>query len=236
MLEFLLILYILLVFVYPLPMLGLALCLGIAYFPYREYQLLTQQPVEGRRIIWLYSVLQSTNWFLSFLLSLAMASGVHLIFVENRYLFLFNLIFSLAISVRWFNFTHKLFRHFISKWLGSSGGPAAVFAVCLGFRDNAGVGFGAPAFMDAGHLLSQGSRVTFSGLLFKHEFLPEEISQVERKSSEKIKVAFSAPPSPLRPDTLLIVLKDQFYPFKSRPVRDEVFRALERTRVDLALR
>ena len=169
MLEFLLILYILLVFVFPLPMLGLALCLGIAYFPYREYQLLRHQPVEGKKIIWLYSALQTINWVLSFLLSLAMALGVHLIFVENRYLFLFNLIFSLAISVRWFNFTHWVFRHFMTQWLGTGGDPATVFAVCLGFRDNAGAGFGATVFMDAGHLLSQGSGVAFSGLFFKHK-------------------------------------------------------------------
>jgi hypothetical protein len=232
MFEFLLIVYILLVFVFPIPMLGLALCLGVAYLLIRKYQLLNHQPAEGKKIIALAFALQSANWFFSLLLSLVMTLGVHFVFIENSYLFLFNLVFCFAISVRWFDFTHRVFRHFINKWLATVGDSSSVFAVCLGF------GAGSPVFMDAGYLVPQDSSMSFKGMFFEHAFLPAEIVRLERKSSEKIKIAFSS--SPLQADSILIVLKDQFYPFKSRPKRDEIFRLLEklqiRPEVDLALR
>ena len=221
MLEFFLILYILFVFVFPLPLLGITLGIAIIYFLYRKCLLLQNQPVEGKNILVLAFLTQTANLICCLLLSLALAAGVHLLIVENRYLFLFNFVFALLISIRWFDFTHRIFRHFVEKWLIER--PSDVFAVCFGLRKKGVVGM-TPVFMDAGYLCDSGD--FFEGVFSKQ--WSNMFSLVEKISSEKIRITFTNPSPPFYADALLIVLKNYRYPFMSRQTRDTIFRSLEK--------
>lgn len=223
MLEFLLILYILFVFVFPLPLLGLTSGLAVIYVLYRKCLLLKHQPVEGKRVLLLSGLSRTANLVCCLLLSLAMTFGVHFFIIENRYLFLFNLIFSLSVSIRWFDFTHRIYRRSIDKWLGDR--LSGTFVVCIGLRKKTGVGM-APVFMDAGYLRDSGD--CFEGTFFKHDLEASAISKVEKKSSEKIRILFSSSPPPFYPDALSIILREQRYPFMSRQTRDKIFQSLEK--------
>lgn len=233
MLEFLFILYILLFFIFPVPALGATLGLGTIYFVRRKYLALKLQPAGGRKIIYLAALTQTCNLAASALVALILASLVHFLIVDYLYLFLFNLAFCFLVAARWFDFTHRIYRHFILKWMPPSRREAlrlqgrSVFVICLGLRKHTGIGWGlVPTLVDAGLLQIRNEDICFEGVLSAQKFTPEILSGAEKKSSEKIKVHLAYPPPPFHPEAFLIVVKEQFYPFKSRQTRDEILQGL----------
>ena len=147
---------------------------------------------------------------------------------DNFYLLIFNFLFCSATSLRWFDFTHNLYRHFIFKLKPFKADALAqsYFVVCQGFweRDHGSFGL-APVYTDAGTLELENNKVVFKEVFREETFSPSNIIHVEKKSSEKIKI-LSKQNHLTNVDMFLIILKDQFYPFKSRPNRDKIFKQL----------
>ncbi|MCS5621201.1 MAG: hypothetical protein NZ656_04580 [Nitrospinaceae bacterium] len=98
--------------------------------------------------------------------------------------------------------------------------------MCQGFweRDHGSFGL-APVYTDAGTLELENNKVVFKEVFREETFSPSNIIHVEKKSSEKIKI-LSKQNHLTNVDMFLIILKDQFYPFKSRPNRDKIFKQL----------
>lgn len=82
-----------------------------------------------------------------------------------------------------------------------------------------------PVYTDAGTLELENNKIVFKGVFREETFSPSKIIHVEKKSSEKIKI-LSKQNKLTNADRFLITLKDQFYPFKSRPDRDKIFKQM----------
>ena len=147
---------------------------------------------------------------------------------DNFYLLIFNFLFCSATSLRRFDFTHNLYRHFIFKLkpFKTDALAQSYFVVCQGLRERDHGSFGlAPVYTDAGTLELEDNKVVFKEVFREETFSPSNIIHVEKKSSEKIKI-LSKQNHLTNVDMFLIILKDQFYPFKSRPNRDKIFKQL----------
>ncbi|MFQ5671944.1 MAG: hypothetical protein ACE5G9_02540 [Nitrospinales bacterium] len=231
MLEFLFVVYLLILLIFPRFVLWGTLAVMGVFLIYRKYLLLKFQPAGGRKTIFLSAAASAANFLISLFLAFALAYLVNYWIFENTYLFLFNLIFSFAVSLRWFNFTHALYRHLILKQNANvrTSDPRSVFVTCLGFRKGIGWGLGlVPVFMDSGYLRWQDKTIVFDGVFLNHRFNGACASHVEKKSSEKIRIFLKDPIPALHTETLMVILKDQFYPFKSRDTRDRIFQEFSR--------
>ncbi|MEE9258665.1 MAG: hypothetical protein V3U37_03895 [Nitrospinaceae bacterium] len=226
MLEIFLILYIFFLFIFPVPAAAVFLGTVTTWAIYRKYNLFTQQPEEGRKILRLNAWTFAANFAASLFVGSGLALMVYLLIFGNVYILAFNFIFCAGISIRWFDYTHQLYRHFILKL---KNGPAAVpdrsvFAVCTGLRESSGSGWGAtPVFTDAGILELGESEIVFRGVFTTQQLNTKTVSRAEKKSFEKIKVFLKHSGPPAFADVLMISLKEQFYPFKSRETRDRIF-------------
>lgn len=225
MLEFLFILYLLLFFIFPLPSVCLMLGLGTTFFIYRRYCLWETQPKPGKQILHLSAITQVANFLASLALSFVMAAGVYIVIFPLMYLFLFNFLFCFLISLRWFDFTHRIYRHFIQKFSNqqtpSKPSDLRAFVTVFGLHSTKGFSLGLnEKFLDAGWLTLDKGELVFKGILITHPFRTNEIALVEKSSSDKIKITLAITPPPFYPEAYIISLKDQFYPFKSRKTRN----------------
>ena len=230
MLEFLLILYILILFIFPIPGVAIALGAGTSYLLYRKYLLWKKQPAPGKKIVTLAFITGTANIIISLILGAALAFTVHLLIFEHVYLFFFNFVFCSLISMRWFDFSHQLYRHFIFKYLNphTVTGKNDPFAMLIGLRTSTGWGRGmTPVFLDAGTLKWQDHQVRFDGILVNLVFEKESLISAEKISSEKIKILPAPKNRVHQAESYLIVLRDQFYPFRSRALRDRLLGLLK---------
>ena len=226
MIELTAVLIIILLFVFPLPALAVSLGLFTTWSLYGKYESFNNQPAEGKKNLILSMVLFLINIFCSIILGVTLALGVYYFIYDNFYLLIFNFVFCSAISLRWFDFTYNLYRHFIFKLKPTDTSAQSHFVVCQGFREREHGGFGLiPVYTDAGTLELENNKIVFKGVFREETFSPSNIINVEKKSSEKIKI-LSKQNKLTNADRFLITLKDQFYPFKSRPDRDKIFKQM----------
>ena len=226
MIELTAVLIIILLFVFPLPALAVSLGLFTTWSLYGKYESFNNQPAEGKKNLILSMVLFLINIFCSIILGVTLALGVYYFIYDNFYLLIFNFVFCSAISLRWFDFTYNLYRHFIFKLKPTDTSAQSHFVVCQGFREREHGGFGLiPVYTDAGTLELENNKIVFKGVFREETFSPSKIIHVEKKSSEKIKI-LSKQNKLTNADRFLITLKDQFYPFKSRPDRDKIFKQM----------
>ncbi|MBI5428224.1 MAG: hypothetical protein HZA02_08110, partial [Nitrospinae bacterium] len=214
----------------PIPGLVLTAALGLVHALRLKYLLLKSQPMAGRKIVYLNVLTRALNLLASAGLSLVMAGAVHLSIADYFYLFLFNSVFCFLVSARWFDFGGRIFRGYILKWSAPRGALAEnereVFVMLLGLRNHTGIGWGmAPVFLDAGFLRVRSASVFFHGILSTHDFAAETLLRAEKKSFERIRIFPARPVQPHGIDAFLIVVRDRFYPFKSKPARDEIHQA-----------
>ena len=226
MFELTAVLIIILLFVFSLPALAVSLGLFTTWSLYGKYESFNNQPAEGKKNLILSMVLFLINIFCSIILGVTLALGVYYFIYDNFYLLIFNFVFCSAISLRWFDFTYNLYRHFIFKLKPTDTSAQSHFVVCQGFREREHGGFGLiPVYTDAGTLELENNKIVFKGVFREETFSPSNIIHVEKKSSEKIKI-LSKQNKLTNADRFLITLKDQFYPFKSRPDRDKIFKQM----------
>ena len=226
MIELTAVLIIILLFVFPLPALAVSLGLFTTWSLYGKYESFNNQPAEGKKNLILSMVLFLINIFCSIILGVTLALGVYYFIYDNFYLLIFNFVFCSAISLRWFDFTYNLYRHFIFKLKPTDTSAQSHFVVCQGFREREHGGFGLiPVYTDAGTLELENNKIVFKGVFREETFSPSKIIHVEKKSSEKIKI-LSKQNKLTNADRFLIPLKDQFYPFKNRPDRDKIFKQM----------
>ncbi len=241
MLETLIVLYILLAFIFPFHSLALTLGVGITWLIYQGNLLLLNQPLKGKPIIWFSLMATAVNFFMSMVVGAAMASLVYFIILGNFYLFLFNFSFCAIISLRWFDFAHKLYQTQVLKLKKGSSAPATfiradseegvtpppLFSVCMGLSKKTGVGGGmVPIFIDSGYLYIKEDKLFFDGIFLQHLFDADTVLDVEKVSSEKIRIFPRPGEKPLDADAFLLILRRRFYPFKSRDSRDKIFEVL----------
>jgi hypothetical protein len=240
MIETLIVAYILLAFSFPLHSLALTLGVATTWILYRGSFLLKKQPEMGKQIIWILMKTSIINFFLSLLLGGAMASFVFFAIYDNYYLFLFNIAFCSIISLRWFDYSYKLYERQIKKLKIDSDVPpffnisksenkaeVPLFAVCMGLSKKTGIGGGmTPIFVDSGYLFEENNKLVFDGVFLRHVFDRETILDLEKISSEKIKIFSRIEPRPFKADAFLLILKCQFYPFKARDSRDRIVEML----------
>lgn len=218
MIELTSVLFILLLFVFPLPVLAGSLGLFTTWNLYKKYSSFKAQPTEGKKNLILSSILFLINFICSIFLGITLSFAVHYFIFENIYLFIFNFLFCSTISLRWFDFTHNIYRLFIFKLKPKVPFIKSHFAVCQGFRKRDGFGL-IPVYTDAGTLRMEGNQLVFKGVFREETFTPANITHMEKKSSEKIRI-FSKPNNFKNAEVFLITLKEKFYPFKSRQDRD----------------
>ncbi len=224
MIELTSVLFILLLFVFPLPVLAGSLGLFTTWNLYKKYTSFKTQPAEGKKNLILSAVFFLINFFCSIFLGITLSFAVHYFIFESIYLFIFNFLFCSTISLRWFDFTHNLYRLFIFKLKPQNTFTTAHFAICQGFQARDGFGL-THVYTDAGTLRLEGNQLVFKGVFREETFTSANISHAEKKSSEKIRI-FKKPNSLNNSEVFLITLKERFYPFKSRQDRDHIFEKL----------
>jgi len=188
--------------------------------------LFKNQPAEGKRVAWLALFTGWINFILSLVLGLTLSLGVYYLITDLFFVFIFNFLFCSLISVRWFDFSHKLFRHLIYRYKGIDGSaaertPDTVFVMILGLRKSTGWGLGlVPVFIDAGTLWLKENRLLFDGVFLHLTLTHEVLEQAEPVSYERIRFSPSRPIVAYKAEAFWLVVRDQFYPFKSRDTRD----------------
>ncbi|MGV7220139.1 MAG: hypothetical protein ACQ9MH_01290 [Nitrospinales bacterium] len=242
MIEIFIVSYILLAFSFPLLSLALTLGAGTTWIIYRGSFLLKNQPENGRPIIWYSMKATAVNFILSIILGGAMAFFVYYVIYDNYYLLLFNFAFCSIIALRWFDFSHKIFEHKIIKLKSHSerpfspiiekknkgDGDAPLFAMCIGLTKKTGVGGGMiPTFLDSGYIFVDNKKLYFEGVFLRQMFGRDTVVNLEKISSEKIKVYPRIEKAQFNADAYLFILKYQFYPFKSRGSRDRIIEILK---------
>ena len=229
MLEIGITLVILLFFIFPIP--GLAVCLGAwtCYLIYSKLLLLNRQPDRWKKIIWIHFLTRTIDIILSLAIAFMIALTVYFLIFDSLRLFIFNIIFCSLISIRWFDFTHVMYRHLILK-LQPISVPAAkesVFCMLIGQRSGTGIGVGMKSiFLDSGYTYWDGHQLIFDGIMARKVFSRDSILTVEKVSSEKIKIVPTRQNSSETTDAWVIVIRQQFYPFKTRELRDQWFQQL----------
>jgi hypothetical protein len=226
MIELTCVLIIILFLVFPLPALVTSLGLLTTWVLYGKYDSFSNQPVEGKKQLTLGIAFFLINIICSIFLGIALSFGVYYFIFDDLYLLLFNFLFCSAVSLRWFDFTYNLYRLFIYKLkpFKTNAFDHTHFVICQGFRERSGFGL-APVYTDAGTLELKANEILFTGVFREESFTPSDIIHLEKKSSEKIKI-MTKQDGFTNADIFLITLKDQFYPFKSRPARDKIFKRL----------
>ncbi|CCQ91827.1 membrane hypothetical protein [Nitrospina gracilis 3/211] len=229
MIEFFFVLYILLMFIFPLPTLSATLGAGTCYLIFRKHYLWKHQPRSGRKLLAVYWTGVLMNLSLSLALAVSMALMVYYVIFPNYFLMAFNALFSFSVSFRWFDYSHWLIRLYVNrtKQLPARSHQPGILAMLIGQRPHSGVGLGMmPSFIDVGYLTVKENRVHFAGLLIQETWSPAQFSELEKAGSEKIHML----PQPDRRHggaaVYTLVLRDQFYPFRSRELRDRIIETL----------
>ncbi len=150
MIELASVLFILLFFVFPLSAFAASLGLFTTCSLYKKYESFRTQSAEGKKSMIPGTVLFLINFICSIFLGAARAFAVYYFIFANFYLLTFNFLFCSAISLRWFDFTHNLYRLLIFKLKPQETITTSYFAVCQGFRESDGFGL-SPVYTDEGH-------------------------------------------------------------------------------------
>lgn len=229
MLEIGITLLILLFFVFPIP--GLAVCLGAwtCHLIYNKLLLLSRQPSRWKKIVWIHFLTGAADTILSFVMAFMLSLTVYFLIFDSLQLFIFNLIFCFLISFRWFDFTHIIYRHLVLKLQPISLPPPkdSVFCMLIGQRSGTGIGIGMKAVsLDSGYAHWDGHQLVFDGIMARKVFSRETIFTAEKISSEKIKIIPTRKHAKDKAEAWTIVLRQQFYPFKIRELRDQWFQRL----------
>ena len=229
MLEIGLTLLILLFFIFPIP--GAAVCLGAwtCYLIYGKILLLNRQPYRWKKIVWIHFLTRTADTISSFVIAFMIALFVYFLILDSVRLFIFNLIFCFLISIRWFDFTHVLYRRLILK-LQPIPLPVpkdSVFCMLIGQRSGTGMGIGMKSVsLDSGYMYWDGHQLAFDGIMGRKVFSKNSISTVEKVSSEKIKIVPAQQILNEKAEAWVIILRQQFYPFRARELRDQWFQQL----------
>jgi hypothetical protein len=229
MLEIGITLIILLFFIFPIP--GLAVCLGAwtCYLIYGKLLLLNRQPSRWKNIVWIHFLTGAADTILSFVMSFMLALTVYFLIFDGLRLFIFNLIFCFLISFRWFDFTHVIYRHLVLKLQPLSLPPPknSIFCMLIGQRSGTGLGIGMKAVsLDSGYTYWNGDQLMFDGIMARKVFSRKTVLAVETISSEKIKIVPVLQNINEKAEAWIIVIRQQFYPFKTRELRDQWFQRL----------
>lgn len=229
MLEIGITLLILLLFIFPLP--GLAVCLGAwtCYLIYGKLHLLNRQPPQWKKIVWVYFLTRAADIILSFVMAFMLALTVYFLIFDGLRLFIFNLIFCFLISFRWFDFTHVIYRHLALKLqpLSLPAPKDSVFCMLVGQRSGTGIGIGMKGILlDSGYTYWDGHQLIFDGIINRKIFSRTNVLTVEKISSEKIKIIPTRQNSNEEAEAWTLVMRQQFYPFKTRELRDQWFHRL----------
>jgi len=224
MIELAVVIVILGIFAFPIP--ASAVCLGLytTWFSYRCYEAFKNQPLEGKKILSTARIAFFINFITSVVLSVFLALLIYVFIFDFFYLFLFNFIFCFLISIRWFDFSFRLFQRMTTGNVETNKTENKFFVIIQGFKDNSGIVM-SPAFTDAGFLTVKKNKAEFEGTFFKNSFTSKTINQIDKKSFEKIKI-HTYSQATKDPTIYLITLKDHFYPFRSRDNRDIIFNSL----------
>lgn len=229
MIEFLFVLYILMMFIFPLPVFSATLGAATCYLIFRKHYLWKHQPRRGRKLLMAYWTGSFLNFALSLVLAVAMALAVYYLIFKNYFLFVFNFLFCFAISYRWFDYAHLMFRVCVHKLKQLSGPVRATgtLVLLIGSRPHSGLGLGMmPSFLDAGWLTLEKNRVVFDGLLIQETWTPAHFAEVEAVSSEKIRLTPQPDRRHGRAGAYTLIVRDQFYPFRCRSQRDRIVQVL----------
>ena len=220
---------ILLFFIFPIP--GLAVCLGAwtSYLIYGKLLLLNRQPPRWKKIVWIHFLTGATDTILSFVMAFLLALTVYFLIFDGLRLFTFNFIFCFLISFRWFDFTHIIYRRLVFKLQPLSLPPPknSVFCMLIGQRSGTGLGIGMKAVsLDSGYTYWDGHQLVFDGIMSRRIFSRNSVLTVEKISSEKIKIVPARQNSNENSEAWTIIIRQQFYPFKTRILRDQWFQRL----------
>ena len=229
MLEIGITLIILLFFIFPIP--GLAVCLGTwtCYLIYGKFLLLNRQPPRWKKIVWIHFLTGTADTILSFMMAFILALTVYFIIYDGLRLFIFNFIFCFLISFRWFDFTHIIYRGLVLKLQPLSLPPPknSTFCMLIGQRSGTGIGIGMKAVsLDSGYTYWDGHQLVFDGIISRKVFSRESVLTAEKISSEKIKVVQARQNQKEKAEAWTIIIRQQFYPFKTRKLRDQWFERL----------
>ena len=220
---------ILLFFIFPIP--GLAVCLGVwtCHLIYGKFLLLNRQPSRWKKIVWIHFLTGTADTILSFVMALLLALTVYFLIFDGLRLFIFNLIFCFLISFRWFDFTHIIYRKLVLRLQPLSLPPPknSVFCMLIGQRSGTGIGIGMKAVsLDSGYTYWDGHQLVFDGIMARKIFSRKSVLTAEKISSEKIKVVPAQRDSNEKAEAWIIIIRQQFYPFKTRKLRDQWFQQL----------
>lgn len=229
MLEIGITLLILLFFIFPIP--GAAVCLGAwtCYLIYGKLLLLNRQPYRWKKIVWIHFLTGAANTILSLAIAVMMALLVYFLIFDSTRLFIFNLIFCFLISIRWFDFTHVIYRRLILKLqpLSLPAPKDSAFCMLIGQQSGTGLGIGMKSVsLDSGYTCWDGHQLIFDGIMARKVFSRNSIFTVEKISSEKIKIIPSRQHLNEKAEAWIIIIRQQFYPFRTRELRDQWFQQL----------
>jgi len=220
---------ILLFFIFPIP--GLAVSLGVwtCHLIYGKFLLLNRQPSRWKKIVWIHFLTGTANTILSFVMAFLLALTVYFLIFDGLRLFIFNLIFCFLISFRWFDFTHIIYRRLVLRLQPLSLPPPknSIFCMLIGQRSGTGIGIGMKAVsLDSGYTYWDGHQLVFDGIMARKIFSRKSVLTAEKISSEKIKVIPAQRDSNEKAEAWIIIIRQQFYPFKTRKLRDQWFQQL----------
>lgn len=229
MLEIGITLIILLFFIFPIP--GVVVCLGAwtCYLIYGKLLLLNRQPYRWKKIVWIYFLNGAADTILSLAIAFMLAFLVYFLIFDSMRLFIFNLIFCFLVSIRWFDFTHVIYRHLVLKLqpLSLPAPKNSVFCMLMGQRSGTGIGIGMKAVsLDSGYIYWDRHQLIFDGIMARKVFSQKSVLTVEKISSEKIKIVPVRHNLNEKAEAWIIIIRQQFYPFKTRELRDQWFQRL----------
>ncbi len=228
MIESLFILFIILLFIIPLPTLSLALGLGIGHIFFKQFLLMRHQPAAHKSLAWYTLLCNAINFSLSLILAFALSYAVYYFLTDLSWLFIFNFLFCLLISARWFDFSNHLFRYLIHR-LSEQHTPAikttgqSTFVMIFGLRKSIGWGAGwTPVFVDAGDIDLSQETLRFSGQFLDFNLDTGNIQNAASVSAEQISLSLRDTRQQYQADRFKLVVRDQFYPFRCRETRDRL--------------
>ncbi len=231
MLEVIFVAYLLALFIVPLPVLAGTLFFSFGWFLYKKYFLFKNQPKEGKIVCYLTAASGILNVGFSFLLAIAISKTIDFLLFHFIYLYYFNLVFAFSVSARWFDFSHSMYKHYIDKIIPDTKreGKRAYFVSISGYRKGAPFGFGAglfQTFIDSGYLIVEEREIKFIGVFIKEKIKLPTNYEPNKLSSEKIDIAAPNLFQNFRAEKIIIAMKEQFYPFRSREDRNLIHQTL----------
>jgi len=158
-----------------------------------------------------------------------LALVVYFLIFDSVRLFIFNFIFCFLISIRWFDFTHAIYRRLILNLqpLSLPAPKNSVFSMLIGQHSGTGMGIGMRSLsLDSGYMYWDGHQLIFDGIMAHKVFSRNSVLTVDKVSSEKIKIVPARKNLNEKAEAWIIIIRQQFYPFKTRELRDQWFQKL----------